>query len=432
MTAVVGILNKQAVAVAADSAVTITGANNRKIFNHANKIFRLSKHQPLGVMLYNSADFMGTPWEIIFKNYRDYLGNDAHPTLRHYQEDFMHFLRQQPYFKDEQLQKHSLINYALALFEMITREALKEYHEALIMNHLSRVASLIKPLIEMKIDEIWAGLQTSPLEPLPDFEGIDVAALPDFDKEAVKQAIKRQFDQYGLELDAAHQEKLIWIVGASLAGNRQFFQFFTGVVFVGFGAEEIFPALVPVNISFPLHDRLRYFVDEKHMAFISHEKPSAICPFAQTDVIDTMLSGADAQLRQLFVSNFNKFLKKYNDLIISKLSPRQKRLKQQINNINWENLVSEYNSQMEEVQEQNFIMPLVGAVGTLSKEDLAEMAESLIYLTYLKRRITFAEESVGGPVDVAIISKCDGFIWKKRKHYFKPELNPHYFSTFHR
>ncbi len=33
------------------------------------------------------------------------------------------------------------------------------------------------------------------------------------------------------------------------------------------------------------------------------------------------------------------------------------------------------------------------------------MAESLLYLTYLKRRITFAEESVGGPVDVAIISK---------------------------
>ena len=61
---------------------------------------------------------------------------------------------------------------------------------------------------------------------------------------------------------------------------------------------------------------------------------------------------------------------------------------------------------------------------------VAEMAESLIYLTYLKRRITFAEESVGGPVDVAIISKGDGFIWKKRKHYFKPELNPHFFSTY--
>ncbi len=72
----------------------------------------------------------------------------------------------------------------------------------------------------------------------------------------------------------------------------------------------------------------------------------------------------------------------------------------------------------------------MNAVANLSKEDLAEMAESLIYLTYLKRRITFAEESVGGPVDVALISRGDGFIWMKRKHYFKPELNHHFFANY--
>jgi hypothetical protein len=77
-----------------------------------------------------------------------------------------------------------------------------------------------------------------------------------------------------------------------------------------------------------------------------------------------------------------------------------------------------------------YIAPLIRAIGMLSKEDLAEMAESLIYLTYLKRRITFAAESVGGPVDVAIISKSDGFIWVKRKQYIKPEINHHYFSNY--
>jgi hypothetical protein len=38
-------------------------------------------------------------------------------------------------------------------------------------------------------------------------------------------------------------------------------------------------------------------------------------------------------------------------------------------------------------------------------------------------------ETVGGPIDVAVISKGDGFIWIKRKHYFKPELNPHFFKN---
>ncbi len=56
------------------------------------------------------------------------------------------------------------------------------------------------------------------------------------------------------------------------------------------------------------------------------------------------------------------------------------------------------------------------------------MAESLVNLTAFKRKVSDDTETVGGPIDVAIISKADGFIWVKRKHYFAKELNHHYFS----
>ena len=68
----------------------------------------------------------------------------------------------------------------------------------------------------------------------------------------------------------------------------------------------------------------------------------------------------------------------------------------------------------------------------MKKEDLIDVAESLISLTSLKRRMTFAEESVGGPVDVAVISKGDGFIWIRRKHYFDSSLNTHFFNNYFR
>jgi hypothetical protein len=70
MTAVVGILNKKAVAIAADSAVTL---HNGKIFNKANKIFTLSKYHPVGIMIHNVDSLMGTPWETIIKIYRQQL-----------------------------------------------------------------------------------------------------------------------------------------------------------------------------------------------------------------------------------------------------------------------------------------------------------------------------------------------------------------------
>jgi len=56
------------------------------------------------------------------------------------------------------------------------------------------------------------------------------------------------------------------------------------------------------------------------------------------------------------------------------------------------------------------------------------MAEALVSLTSLKRRVSMEEESVGGPVDVAVVSKGDGFIWIKRKHYFDPLLNRDYLA----
>ena len=74
--------------------------------------------------------------------------------------------------------------------------------------------------------------------------------------------------------------------------------------------------------------------------------------------------------------------------------------------------------------------PILDMVSVLPKDELAAMAESLVNLTVFKRKVSKAVETVGGPIDVAIISKGDGFIWVKRKHYFKPELNQHFFSNY--
>lgn len=47
------------------------------------------------------------------------------------------------------------------------------------------------------------------------------------------------------------------------------------------------------------------------------------------------------------------------------------------------------------------------------KEELATVAETLVNLTSFKRRVSLDKETVGGPIDVAVISKGDGFIWEK-------------------
>ena len=74
---------------------------------------------------------------------------------------------------------------------------------------------------------------------------------------------------------------------------------------------------------------------------------------------------------------------------------------------------------------------LLDTIILLDKEDMSNMAESFVSLTSLVRRMSPGEETVGGPVDVVFVSKGDGLIWMKRKHYFKPELNNQFFANYY-
>lgn len=58
MSAGICIMNKNAIALAADSAVTI--GPHLAIHNSANKLFALSKVAPVGAIIYSNAEVMGS------------------------------------------------------------------------------------------------------------------------------------------------------------------------------------------------------------------------------------------------------------------------------------------------------------------------------------------------------------------------------------
>ena len=86
---------------------------------------------------------------------------------------------------------------------------------------------------------------------------------------------------------------------------------------------------------------------------------------------------------------------------------------------------------MTETAGNNYMRPILQSVASLPIEELALLAESMINITSVRRKVALDDNigTVGGPVDVAIISKGDGFIWLKRKHYFDRKYNPQYFYS---
>jgi hypothetical protein len=65
---------------------------------------------------------------------------------------------------------------------------------------------------------------------------------------------------------------------------------------------------------------------------------------------------------------------------------------------------------------QGYDQPFMRAISALPRQDLAKMAEALVNLTaFLIRMTVDQDETVAEPIDVALLSKGDGFIWIKHK-----------------
>ena len=57
-------------------------------------------------------------------------------------------------------------------------------------------------------------------------------------------------------------------------------------------------------------------------------------------------------------------------------------------------------------------------------QDAVELAQFLVYTTIQFVRFTPGNPTVGGPIDIATITKHEGFKWVARKHYYDHDLNP--------
>jgi hypothetical protein len=206
----------------------------------------------------------------------------------------------------------------------------------------------------------------------------------------------------------------------------------SGIVFAGFGETEFFPSLRQYEVDGVILGSMK-LRQEADIDINPLTCQSAIIPFAVRDMADRFMEGADRTYRQWMTTTIRSLFEANSISIIDKYvtvsSGDKNRIKAIVRRALRRNLDQFFSDERDYVREK-FIDPVVDTIELLPKEELANLAESLVNLTYLKKRIPMEVESVGGPIDVAVISKGDGFIWIKRKHYFKPEFNQSFMSNY--
>lgn len=168
-------------------------------------------------------------------------------------------------------------------------------------------------------------------------------------------------------------------------------------------------------------------VGEKSKTINLEEFPARIIGFAQTDMVEQFLNGIDKKYDKHLIRNAIHEIGTVCYDTIEKdriLSPDDKKRLHTKYSRRLSSIRKKLNDLSFDYQFAHHYWPVISIVSVLPKDELAIIAETLVNITSFKRRVSMSSETVGGPIDVAIISRGDGFVWIKKKHYFPMELNP--------
>jgi len=425
MTAEVALMNKLAVALAADSAVTVSTRNRQKVYNGGNKLFALSKYSPVGIMVYGNAEFMGLPWETIIKVYRDQLGELRLGTIDEYFRHFLAFLgNNDDLFGDDTQLAHVLTQ--AAAYYLFLKKRVTESIEALMTAQGSLTEDQVKPLVSKVITaelERWRAYTYSP--DMDDGHRDEVARRY---TSTLEDALKAALQQLPLSDD---DHKHLIEIGTYLFSKDFLPASSAGVVVAGFGESQHFPSLRAAQVEARIAGRLKYRQSET--ADISHDVGAVIVPFAQSDVVGLFIEGVDPTYETLATAYFKQVFLDFPKHIAATLDTTSDETRASFTN-KWQrigrDLLTDCQHRLKQELQIRYVDPMLDVVEAMPKSELASLAEALVNLTSLKRKVSLDVETVGGPVDVAVISKGDGLIWIQRKHYFKSELNHQFFANY--
>lgn len=422
MTAEIAVLNKDAVALAADSAVTIAG---QKTYQTTNKLFSLSREQPVGIMIYGDSELCGVPWETIIKLYRKEIGNSERPHLENYVDEFIDFIEKKiSHYLQDNLEDN-LLEYAENYLHKLADKTDTEVEQTLKTQSLNK--RQISTILRKHINN--------------DFSHWEQQEKLNFGDEEI---VKKLQSDYVYQIEELIDEILENHSVSKVSTNRIVFTIvdifcshsanITGVVFSGFGENEIFPKLIENQVECMVFNKLKYTSIEREITN-KEEQESLIVPFAQIDTVGTFVAGVSPNMFNNMVVGLSEVLMDIEELITDELSNINLSTRKKNTIINkYNNLVDEsrknYIRFIHQKTQDEHINPLLEAVEFLPKNEMAEVAESLVSITSFRQKISLNQETVGGAIDVAVVSKTDGFVWIRRKHYFPADLNPMFMSKY--
>jgi len=410
--------------MATDSALTLSeGGRILKIFDTCNKLFCLVEHEPVGVMVHGKTDFMGIPWETLIKLFRTQMGASSRESLGEYCDAFLRFLGSLcEGAVTEEAQRRYFAEEVGTYFEGLRDRVRKQGQD---LTTVSEVEDLLSGAIA---DECEA-CQQVPF--VTSVAADDHARMKVHHATTLEEARARVFE--AIPITAASSEQLNELAVSLFTRTHGLGVPRSGIVVAGFGCADLFPRFRAYRMTGLVAGHLCWGLEAE--GDITDTNGAEIAPFAQPGEASMFMEGVHPEYRGFMEESLPKAwhqtLTQIVD-VIDGLEATQKTALCQAATAVVDEVLSRYLELLTQLRRARFVDPVLKIVAGMPKDELAALAESLVTLTAVRRRAEAGGETVGGPIDVAVLSKGDGFVWVKRKHYFAPELNPRFIARYYR
>ena len=399
MSTGVCVINRNGIALAADSAGTYTSDTGSKMFyNSMDKVFSLSDKNVFGAIAYGNMSIYNVSIDQLLGEFKQYI--DSHSPF----DDLFDVWTQ---FQNFIIEKYEYYKFD---------QAEKGYCKWFIKTLLSDWGVKIKNVVTEKDADVQIGLILDDLRKYIDgHKRISGFNISTYIKKEHIDICQEQIDAIVPELKsyAGHYDRLgnlICEYFELLIGSES--ENVTGLFFAGYGTKDAFPKCLHIEIHKIFKDKIKY-TEEKR--FIGNGVNSEIIPLAQREVIYTFCRGISSEFIKSIPEKSNELMIAQIDALSSAdFSDDQKaKLKAELNKCKKQISDAIY----AEIQSDN-VQPIIDSVKLIALPEMAFLAESLVNITTLKR--TYAldgqQQTVGGPTDVAVLSKAGGFSWIKQKH----------------
>ena len=412
MTSEVVAMNRNGIALAADSVISVySDGVHKKRHNTGSKLFALSEVHPVGIMVYNNSSLLEVPWETIIKVFQKSLGPRSFPKLEDYGYELINFLQKQnTMFPEEAQQRHFLIK-----FQSQCNAIKNECEQMITQLDSEQVENSNRDAIcsETVQQYLTRWTQQRNAEMLTERQANEFLANIIAE---VSTIVDNVFRDWSLSTETTEQLRHIatlLIYKLNLSDELH-----TGVVIGGFGDVEHLPAVQSLAIVSKFGDVLKW--KELGVERINQDRQSHIDTFAESRAVAGFVMGLYPNLYQLN-QEFDELVRDLS-AVTSALTLNLDR--QEILDFSAEALINKVALLQNLTVRSTFLIQsrvneVLEAIRTFPISDLAKVARNFVQLSSFEQQLSFQVETVGEPIDVAVISKGDGLVWFKRKTHFQ-------------